>query len=240
MLRPRLERVLRGALYRLLWVLAAFGLGASLTWVFRVEIFGYLFAPAHGQLSATGKPIFTGPTEMFSLTIGLCVKGGLVLAIPMLVGQAYSLVRRLLTPQERRTVLLFLGLMLLFYVAGTAFAYYILLPSGLEYLLLFGADIATPMISITEYTELALLMLFWLGFVFEIPPAMLLLAKLRLVSHRRWEKLRLYVPVAAVIFSALITPTGDAVNCALVAVPIWGLYEVGILLARLARPKPRA
>lgn len=227
-------------LYRLLLVLAVWGLGAALTWQFRVEVFGYLLAPAGGQLSGSGKPIFTGPTEMFSLIVGMAIKGGLAVAIPVLAYQVYGFFKRWLTTQQRRTILLFLGLMLSLYVGGMAFAYYVLLPAGLEFLLIFGADIATPAIRISEYMELATAMLFWLGLVFEIPIVMLLLAKLRLVSHERFGRLRLYIPVAAIIFGALITPTGDIVNNTLVAVPIWALYEVGVGLAWLARPKVRA
>ena len=209
----------------------------SLTWQFRVEIFGYLFAPADGQLSGTGKPIFTGPTEMFSITISLVMKGGLALAIPVLVYNIYDLFKPLFDKQKRRTILLFLWLMLIFYIAGMAFAYYVLLPAGLGFLLNFGTEIATPAIRITEYMELATAMLFWLGIVFEIPILMLLLAKLRLVSHTQFKKVRPYVPIAAVFLSMIITPTPDWVNQLLVAGPIWALYEVGWFLAFLVRPR---
>ena len=239
-LPPRIERALRGVFFRLLWVFIAFGLGAVLTWQYRVEIFRYLLAPAGGQLSATGTPIFTGPTEMFNLTVSLAVKGGVLAALPMLAYQVYSLTKRLLSPQHRRTIRLFMGLALCLYLAGTAFAYYVLLPAGLEFLLTFGAGIATPAIRISEYMELATAMLFWLGLVFEIPLVMMLLAKLRLVSHERFKGLRLYVPIAAIIFGALITPTGDVVNNTLVAVPLVALYEVGVALAWIVRPKERA
>src|SRR3990167_7593042 len=240
---PRLnaiERALRGVKRRLLWVLIAFGLGASLTWHFRVEIFSYLLAPADGQLSGTGKPIFTGPTEMFGLTISLVIKGGLFAALPVLAYNVYGFARHLLNKQQRRTILLFLWLILFFYLAGVAFAYFVLLPTGLRFLLQFGTDIATPMIRITEYMEMALAMLFWLGIVFELPIGMLLLAKLRLVSHKQFKRLRRYDPKAALIMGMIITPTVDPVNQTLVAVPLILLYEVGMLLSWMVRPKARA
>jgi len=234
---PRIERTLRGVLYRLLWVFVVFGVGASLTWFFRIEVFGYLIAPAGGQLSATGKPIFLSPTEMFGLTISLAVKGGLVVAIPVLLYNIYGFFRPILSKQQRRTVLLFMWLALFFYLGGTAFAYYILLPTGLRFLLQFGADIATPMIRITDYLEIALAMLFWLGIVFELPLGMLLLAKLRLVSHERFKRFRRYVPIAALILGMIITPTVDPVNQTLVALPIIALFELGLFLSWMARPK---
>ena len=66
---------------------------------------------------------------------------------------------------------------------------------------------------------------------------MFLLARLRLVSHRRFRRLRKYVPVAALIFGAIVTPTGDVVNHAMVTGPIIALFEVGLIGAWLARPR---
>ena len=185
-----------------------------------------------------GKPIFTGPTDMFSLTFEVAVKGGLVTAFPFLAYNLYALLLKpFLDTRQRRTVLLFFGLLTLFYVAGTAYAYFVMLPTGLGFLLGFGADIATPMIEITKYMEMALALIFWAGIVFQIPIVMLMLAEARLVSHEGFKKVRVHVLIAAAFLSALITPTADEVNMALVAVPIYVLYEVGIKLAWLVRPK---
>jgi sec-independent protein translocase protein TatC len=85
--------------------------------------------------------------------------------------------------------------------------------------------------------ELATAMLFWLGIVFELPIVMMLLAKLRLVSHRGFIKVRKYVPVAAWILACIITPTFDVVNMFLVFMPLIILYEVGVFLAWLVRPR---
>ena len=104
---------------------------------------------------------------MFSLTFDMVLKGGAVAAFPVLVYNLYALLLRpFLDAQRRRTVLLFFGLITLFYFSGTAFAYFVMLPTGLGFLLQFGTDIATPMIEITKYMELMLAMLFWTGLVF--------------------------------------------------------------------------
>jgi sec-independent protein translocase protein TatC len=171
---------------------------------------------------------------MFSVTVGLAIKGGIVASIPMAVIGIYRLARPVLPDQARLFIILFLPAVLLSYAGGTAFAYYVMLPTGLRFLLNFGTNVAVPMVRITEYLGLVTALLFWLGIVFELPLAMFLLAKLRLVSHRRLMKFQKYVPVAAFILSALITPTFDAVNQTLVAVPLIALYEVGLILAWLA------
>ena len=218
-------------------MLVAFGVGASLTWYFRTTIFLWLLAPAGDRLSGTGQPIFTGPTEMFGLTVSLVMKGGIVAAFPVLVYHTHCIISPLLNKWQRREFNLFLVLGSILYLGGTSFAYFVLLPTGLRFLLKFGTDIATPMIRITEYMDMALAMLFWLGVVFELPLLMLLLAKLRVMSHTGFRKIRRYVPAMAFIFAAIITPTFDIVNQTLVAVPLIVLFEVGVFFAWVVRPR---
>ena len=115
-----------------------------------------------------------------------------------------------------------------------------LLPAGLSFLLAFGTDIAIPMVTISAYMDLVLAMTFWIGVVFELPLIMFLLAKLRLVEYRHWKRFRRYVPTGAGVLGVIITPSGDPLNALLVATPIVLLYEVGMLLSWLARPRAKS
>lgn len=242
-MRPRtgaLQGFARKVKRRLLWIFIAFGVGASSTWHFRKTVFGLLFAPAGEALSPYGGlPIFTGPTEMFSATIRLAMMGGLVAASPVLTFSVYQLLSPLLSRRQRRFAVIFLPAMFMCFLGGGAFAYFVMLPAGLKFLLHFGDGIAVPVIRITEYMSLATAMIFWLGVIFELPLAMFLLTKLRIVSHRGFRKFRRYVPAVAFVLSALITPTFDVVNQTMVAVPIIILFEVGLFLSWLARPKEK-
>ncbi len=194
-----------------------------------------MFAPAKGSLSPYGGlPIYTGPVEMMGATIHLVMMGGLVPAFPVATVCVYQLVSRLLSRQKRRLVVLFLPALFVCYLGGVAFAYFVMLPTGLRFLLHFGTGVAVPLISITEYMSLATAMLFGLGVVFELPPVMFLLTKLRLVSYERFRRVRRYVPATAFVLGALLTPTFDAVNSTMVAVPIILLYEVGLFLSWVA------
>ena len=237
--RGAIQRFGRRIRFRILWTIGAFGAGASTTWYFREVIFGWLLAPANGKLSPYGLPIFTSPVEMLGMAISLAMKGGLVVAVPVLVFSIFGLVSPLLDPRRRRFILLFLPVIFLCYLGGAAFAYFVMLPTGLRFLLHFGTNIAIPFISITAYMSIVTAMLFWLGIVFEIPLVMFMLAKLRLVSRRRLARFRKYVPFAAFFLGAIITPTFDAVNQTMVAVPIIALYEVGLFLAWMAEGGPR-
>ena len=232
-----MTRFARRVRFGLLATLLAFGTGAGLTWYFRVTIFGWLIAPADGMLSPhQGLPIYTSPTEILSTTIKLSLTGGVVFAIPVLVGTVFYLVRPLLKRHERRLVALFLPAIFLSYLAGVSFAYFLMLPVGIAFLLHFGEGVAVPTIRISEYLSLVITLIFWLGVIFELPLLIFLLAKLRLVSYQRFKRIRKFVPPAAIIISAILTPTMDIVNQLLLAGPIIILYEVGLLLAWLAQP----
>ena len=236
--RGALQRFGRRIRRHLLAAFLAFGIGASASWYFHEEIFRWLLVPGGERLSPHGGlPVFTAPTEMLGMTIRLSIRGGVVAALPMLMGSIFWLIHPLIPPQYRRLATIFLPALFGSFVGGALFAYYVMLPTGLNFLLHFGEGVAVPLITITEYMSLLTALLFLLGVVFTLPLAMFLLAKIRLVSYRRLSSFRRYIPVTAFILSAIITPTMDIVNQTLVAVPIIILYEFGLFLAWVARPE---
>lgn len=235
--RARLRREAHRIKRRVFYTLTAFGIGAASTWLYKEEIFSFLLAPAGGNLSPDGKPIFTAPVEMMSNTINLAIKGGLTVAFPVAVFFAYRTMSPLMTPSYRRFMRLFLATSALAFLSGAAFAYYVLLPTGLGFLLDFGTDISTPYVSISSYLDLFYAMIFWLGIVFELPIVMYLLSKTGVVPYQKLKAFRKFVPVTALIFSAILTPTFDVVNQLLLAGPMVGLYEIGMFAAWAARPE---
>ena len=224
---------------RLFWILLTFGAGAGATWYYREAVFGLLLAPAGGNLSPFegNLPIFTSPTAMMGATIQLAIRGGIITALPVIIVSVYTLFSSLVPPQQRRFLVIFLPATVLSFLLGAAFAYWILLPTGLKFLLNFGTGVAVPVIVLSEYIDLLTAMIFWLGVVFELPIAMYLLAKMQIVSYLRLRGLRKYVPVSAFILSAIITPTFDVINQTLLALPIIVLYEVGLFLSWMAWPE---
>ena len=224
---------------RLFWILLTFGAGAGATWYYREAVFGLLLAPAGGNLSPFegNLPIFTSPTSMMGATIQLAIRGGVLAALPVVVVSVYTLFSLLIPPQQRRFLVIFLPATVVCFLLGAAFAYFVLLPTGLQFLLNFGTGVAVPVIVLDEYISLLTAMVFWLGVVFELPITMYLLAKMQIISYLRLRGLRKYVPVAAFILSAIITPTFDVFNQTLLAVPIIVLYEVGLFLSWVAWPE---
>jgi len=233
------ERPLRDHLEELRWrvlicVLTVF-IGAGVSLMFFRRLIALLLVPAQEHLSVTGTPVFTDVTELIGVTVKVVLLGGLVLGLPMLLYQGIMFVAPGLTRTERRWVLGLIPGAFVCFLAGIAFAYYVLLPPILNFLLTFGQDIATPMIRIGNYTNVVVTLIFWMGIIFETPLVMFVLAKVGIVTSANFAKGRRFAILAAFILGAVITPTFDPLNQTLVAAPLIVLYEVGVWLSKLAR-----
>ena len=209
--------------------------GSAGSFVFFEQIIEILVEPARDlNLGTGGELIYTEVTELLTTAIKVSFVSGLILASPVLVYQGVMFVAPGLTGREKRYLFGFMPAVVLAFGGGVAFAYYILTPPALHFLLTFGGDVATPLIRISNIINLMIRLLFWMGLAFETPLVMFLLASLGIVSARGLARFRRYWVVVAFILAAIITPTVDPVNQALVAGPLLVLYEVGILLARIA------
>ena len=215
---------------------AALVMGTGVAFAFHRMLFDLLMVPAQGFESLRDqKLIFTQVTEMIGITMKVSLMGGLVLAFPIILYQVVMFVAPGLTPREKRYLYALFPGAILSFAAGATFGYYVLLPPALNFLLVFGSDIATPMIRIGNYINLVVTLLFWLGVAFETPLVIFFLSKIGLVTPRSLARQRRLAIVLAFILGALITPTFDPINQSLVALPIILLYELGILLSRVAR-----
>jgi sec-independent protein translocase protein TatC len=227
--RQHLQELRRRLLISVLALLA----GTGVAFAFYRQLLELLVRPA--RLADNGAQlVFIEATELLATSFKVSMLAGLVLAFPVILYQLVRFVDPGLTPRERRYLVAFLPGALLAFVGGMAFAYFVLLPPALRFLLTFGADVATPMIRISNLVGLMLRLLFWMGVVFETPLVMYLLAQLGVVNARSLSRFRRYWLVLAFLLGAIITPTFDPINQALVAGPLLVLYELGILLARLA------
>ena len=207
--------------------------GSAAAWAFWKQIVQWLERPARDLESSGVALIATEVTETLTTSIKVSLVSGFVVAFPIVLYQIVMFVAPGLTPKERRYLLAFLPGALLCFAAGLAFAYFVLIPPAFRFLLTFGSDVAVPMIKISNFVNLELRLLFWMGLVFETPLVMFLLAKLGIVDARKLSRFRRFWLVIAFILAAIITPTFDPVNQSLVAAPLIALYELGILMVRV-------
>ncbi len=121
---------------------------------------------------------------------------------------------------------------LLFY-AGTAFCYFVTLPFGISFLLGFGSEELRPVISVNQFVTFVAVFLLAFGVIFQLPIVMVFLARVGVITRRFFEKNRRYALLVMAIVSAILTPTPDVVNMALMGGPLYLLYEAGIVILRI-------
>jgi len=225
---------------RLMTSAIVFFIAAFASLFFATYVFQFLKAPA-GNIEL----IFTKPAENILMYFKVALVAGAALAGPLLLYELLMFVYPAMeTPKERRSFKFFAALAVpfafLFFVGGFAFAYLVLLPFALRYLFSFGSAIARPFWTITEYINFVLAILFWIGLAFETPLIILVLARLGVVSAKQLASKRKYALVLVAVLAAVITPTPDPFNMMLVAAPLYLLFELGVLLARLVRSPNKA
>jgi len=213
---------------RLIVCLVAVTAGILIAFAFAGQLFAILIRPA-GDINL----IFVEVTEMLSTYMQVCLIGGIIIAMPVLVYELIVFVSPALTPREKKYVWIILPFIILMFAGGVIFGYFVLIPPAMQFLLSFGADIATPQIRIGNYISLVSRLLLAIGLVFETPVITTFLARLGILSSKwlaaRWK----WAVILAFVLGAVITPTLDPVNQTLIALPLIILYLLSILLARL-------
>ena len=201
--------------------------------IFAKFIFRFLIAPAPDDIEL----IYTELTGFIGPYMRVALTGGVVLAMPVLVYQGIMFVSPALTHKEKRYVYMALPWITLMFLGGVAFAYYVLIPPATSFLLNFGSDIAEPKIQIGNYVSIVTRFIVAIGLVFQTPVIITFLARLGVVRPQWLSSKRRWALIVSLILAAIITPTYDPVNLMLVAVPLIVLYEVSILLAKIAYRK---
>ena len=210
-------------------------IGAGATFWWHPEVFAFLLAPAEEMLSPFegGLPIFTGVPDMFGATLSLSMKGGQVLALPVLIVGILSMLRPLVPKRFWLFITTYTALSIGMFLLGASFVFFVMMPVSLNFLLTFGEGVAVPVILLDQYMALLLSLIFWIGVSFELPIVMQLLARFRVVSYLRASTLRKWIIPTSFIFAALITPSLDGTLTLLVAIPMLLLYEAGLIASWL-------
>jgi len=174
-------------------------------------------------------------TEMFSIWFKVCLYSALVMALPFFMLQLILFIRPALTHKERAYLYLLMPAILVCFLGGAAFAWYVFLPHALEFLLNFGTQHAIPQIRLGNLISFEVQIIFWMGVVFELPVLTFFLSKIGILNYRWLIKQWKWAFIGAFVLGAIITPTPDPINCTIVSVPIFLLYLLGIATAWLGR-----
>lgn len=213
-----------------LYVMAlAVGVMTAISFSFAETLTRVLLLPS-GKLQC----VTLAPTENFATFMHVSLFSGIALAMPVVIWQLFAYIDPALMPNERRFVLRLGPFVLLLFVAGMAFCYFLLLPQALGFLVNFGGDVFENQLRCQEYLAFVTTFILGMGVVFEVPAIMFALVRVRILSRAQLSRARRYVFLGVFVVAALLTPTPDPFNQALVAIPMYLLYELGLLLSRFA------
>jgi len=158
---------------------------------------------------------------------------GVAIAMPVVIYQVIAFFVPGLLPHEKRILFTAIPFVSELFLAGLAFGWFFTLPAALQFLLTFGtSDLVKARPSFESFISIVSTLMLWNGLIFEMPALIYLLARLGVVNAKMLGRTRRYAIVIITIAAAIITPTGDPYNLLLLAVPMYFLYELGILLAR--------
>jgi sec-independent protein translocase protein TatC len=176
-----------------------------------------------------------GTVEAFSSYMKVALAVGVVLAMPVIVYQIIAFVSPGLTKKERRYVFLALPFVMGFFLSGVAFGWFVTVPVAIRFLIGFSdSALIAVQPSLADFLQTVTVMVLINGVVFELPVVIYVLAALGLITAAQLVAYRRYALLVVVVVAAFITPTGDPVNLLLLAVPMYLLYELGVVLARFA------
>jgi sec-independent protein translocase protein TatC len=222
------RRIVHSALY-----LAA---GFIVAWTFHDRFVSFIQAP----LNHIGKTlVFTHPMDPLNLDLQVSLVGGAILASPFILFQVWLFIAPGLYQKERRFVVPFMSATIALFLAGASFGYFYVLPGALRILIVDFGHNFTSMVTIEEYSSFFLSIILGLGVSFEMPILIFFLAMFGIVSPRfLWKNIR-YAILAVFLVAACICPSPDPWTMCIYAVPMLGLYLVGIGVAWWVHPSRR-
>jgi sec-independent protein translocase protein TatC len=188
----------------------------------------------------TPNPFTFSPTEPFFTTVKLAVYGGILISLPLLLYQVYAFVLPAFAPHERRLLLPFLLSVPVLFIAGAVFAYFVVMPAALNFLLGFNDEAFQIEVRASEYYGFFMLTLISVGILFQIPIGVLAVCRLGIVTPEQLAHNRRYA-VLIIAVAAMLLPGTDPVTMLIAMAPLYLLFEFSLLLARgFGRPPDEA
>jgi len=222
---------------RILNSLIAVGVAFAACWYFADEIFNVFRRLIDESGARLNQPEFT---DAFTVQLKMALMAAIFLASPFILAQVWLFISPGLYRRERRYAGPFVVSATILFVLGGLFAYYIALPTGLKFLIDMGKGLEIEtLISVSAAFNLVFALIVGMGVVFEIPALIFLLSRIGIVSGPFLLRNMKYAVLGCFVAAAIITPTGDIGNMMILAIPMLGLYGVGILVAYIFGKKRR-
>ncbi len=208
----------RRLIVSLLW----FGAGTAISYQWAGKILSFLTRPA-------GRVYFTTPTEAFYTRLKAALFGGLLLALPFILREAYLFAERAVDPGWRKTLRRMAPLSYALFLLGAALAVFVVVPAAMRFLLAFGSDEIQPLMGLSAYLEFITGLALAFGVMFQLPLVLFTANRLGVVSRQALAERRAYAYFGAFVLAALLTPGPDVFSQAALALPTVLLYELTLL-----------
>jgi sec-independent protein translocase protein TatC len=219
---------------RIIISLGALLVAAVICLPFSSSILAVLKIPARGVLD---KLVYFGPEEAFLVYMRISIIAGLIVSLPVIAYQAWAFTAPALGKDFKKYAAYFVPVSVAVFISGCAFAFFILVPAALKFLLGVGQGELEPVISASRYISFVTGFMLACGIVFEMPVAAFFLARAGILNAGLMRRNFKYAFVVIMIASAVITPTTDVFNMMLLAIPMLALYGVSILVVKFAGKK---
>jgi sec-independent protein translocase protein TatC len=176
------------------------------------------------------KPITLSPTEPFTTTLTVSAYAAILISLPIILYQLYAFVLPAFSPTEKRVAVPLLLMVPVLFIAGAVFAYFVIVPAALNFLLNFNDSQFNTQIRARDYYSFVLLTLLAAGIVFQVPVGILGLTRLGILTPQKLKRNRRYAYLGCAVVAAAL-PGVDPVSMLIEMVPLVLLYELSILLA---------
>ena len=200
------------------------------------NIYAALAAPLLRALPKGATMIATDVTGTFFVPLKVTLMAAFLLALPYVLWQAWAFIAPGLYHSEKRLAVPVIVSSVVFFLIGMAFAYFLVFPIAFGFFAAYAPEGVTMMTDIDKYLSFVLTMFIAFGVTFEVPVIVIVLVRMRIVTLEWLRSIRAYVIVGAFVVGAIFTPP-DVVSQLLLAVPMWLLFEFGMLMARFVVPR---
>lgn len=207
-------------------------------WPFMRSIFDLLSRPMIGALPQGAKLLATGVITPFLVPLKVTLFAAFLLALPFVLYQAWAFIAPGLYQHEKRLALPVLVSSVLMFFGGIAYCYFVVFGVIFRFITGFAPENVNVAPDIEQYFDFVIRMFIAFGLAFEVPIVVMLLVRLGITSVAKLRHVRPYVIVGAFVVAAIVTPP-DVLSQMLLALPLWLLYELGVLLATLVGGKDR-
>lgn len=217
---------------RLLRCVVVLVLTSAVAYLCKDQLAAWCIEPLYRAYPQLDKLVYTKLTEAFLSYLKLSLLAGFIVALPFMLYQAWLFVAPGLTEREQRTIRTILAWATLLFTGGVLFAYFVALPRMLHFFMSYAGPTLLPKLKLGLYLGFTARMVLAFGLAFEIPFLMVMASRTGLIKPGYFRSKRLAFSLVIIVLAFLLT-SGDPTATVLVALPLFALYEAGILACRI-------